>query len=96
MEVEVGEEDDEGGGVGYEGVVHPLGEVAVDVERVHAVDDGQGELELGGREGGGGRGGGEEGERGQRTVHHTQVQGKDIHNVHKTPIPNGVLTAHTE
>ena len=84
MEVEVGEEDDEGGGVGYEGVVHPLGEVAVDVERVHAVDDGQGELELGAlREGGEEGGTKEEGGRGQKTVHHTQVQGKDIHNVHK-------------
>lgn len=32
--VEVGEEEDEGDGVGNERVVHPLGEVTVDVQRV--------------------------------------------------------------
>ena len=46
MEVEVGEENDERSGIADEGEVHPLGEVAVDVERMHAMDDGQRELQL--------------------------------------------------
>ena len=44
--VEIGEEDDEGDCVTDEGVVHPLWEVAVDVERVDGVDYGQTKLEL--------------------------------------------------
>lgn len=44
--VEVGEEQDERDGVRDERVVHPLGEVAVDVQGVDGVDDGQAELQL--------------------------------------------------
>ena len=60
MNVEVGEENDEGRGIRNEGVVHPLGEVAVDVQRVHAVESSATKLELKrdrGREGEGERGG---------------------------------------
>lgn len=44
--VEVAEEDDEGDGVADEGVVHPVGEVAVDVEGQGCVADGDVELNL--------------------------------------------------
>lgn len=44
--VEVAEEDDEGDGVADEGVVHPVGEVAVDVEGQGRVADGDMELDL--------------------------------------------------
>ena len=40
MKVEVSKENDERGSIANESVVHPLREVAVNVERVHAVDDG--------------------------------------------------------
>ena len=46
MVVEVGEEQDEGDGVSDEREVHPFGKVAVNVERVDGVDDGQAELQL--------------------------------------------------
>ena len=46
MDVEVSEEDEEGRGVAYESEVHPFREVAVDVERVHCMDDAQRELQL--------------------------------------------------
>ena len=32
MDIEVGEEYDEGGGIGQECIVHPLGEIAVNVQ----------------------------------------------------------------
>lgn len=44
--VKVAEQDDEGDGVADEGVVHPVGEVAVDVERQGGVADGDVELDL--------------------------------------------------
>lgn len=44
--VEVAEEDDEGDGVADEGVVHPVGEVAVDVKGQGRVADGDVELDL--------------------------------------------------
>lgn len=44
--VEVAKEDDEGDGVAYEGVVHPVGEVAVDVQGQGRVTDGDVELDL--------------------------------------------------
>lgn len=44
--VEVAEEDDEGDGVADEGVVHPVREVAVDVEGQGRVADGDVELDL--------------------------------------------------
>lgn len=40
VDIEVGEEDNKGDGVPNEGIVHPLGEVAVNVEGVHSMDDG--------------------------------------------------------
>ena len=46
MDVEVGEEDDERDGIANQAVVHPLGEVAVNVQRVDCMDDGQSELKL--------------------------------------------------
>ena len=46
VDIEVGEEDDEGSGIAYKCEVHPLWEVAVDVERVERMDDGQTELQL--------------------------------------------------
>ncbi len=46
MNVEVGEEDDEGYSVPNESIVHPFGEVAVNVERVDGMHDGQSELQL--------------------------------------------------
>lgn len=46
MDVKVGKEDYEGDGISNEAVVHPLGEVAVNVQRVSGMDDGQGELKL--------------------------------------------------
>jgi len=46
LDVEISEEDDEGYGVTYQAVVHPLGEVAVHVERMTGMDDGQSELQL--------------------------------------------------
>lgn len=48
--VEVAEEDDEGDGVADEGVVHPVGEVAVDVEGQGRVANGDVELDLVGKE----------------------------------------------
>ena len=47
LDVEVGEETYEGEGVANQGVVHPLGEVTVDVERVDSVDYRKTELKLG-------------------------------------------------
>lgn len=44
--VEVAEEDDEGDGIADEGVVHPVGEVAVDVEGQGCVANGDVELDL--------------------------------------------------
>lgn len=44
--VEVAKQDDEGDGVADEGVVHPVGEVAVDVQRQGSVADGDVELDL--------------------------------------------------
>lgn len=44
--VEVAEEDDEGDGVADEGVVHPVREVTVDIERQGRVADGDVELYL--------------------------------------------------
>ena len=38
VEVEVGEEDDEGDGVADERVVHPFGEVTVDIDGMDSVD----------------------------------------------------------
>ena len=38
VEVEVGEEDDEGDGIADERVVHPFGEVTVDVDGMDSVD----------------------------------------------------------
>lgn len=46
MVVEVAKQEDEGDGVADEGVVHPVGEVAVDVERQGRVADGDVELNL--------------------------------------------------
>ena len=46
VDVEVCEEDDERYGIAYQAVVHPLGEVAVNVEGMAGVDDGQSELQL--------------------------------------------------
>ena len=46
LDVEVGEETDEGEGVANQSVVHPLGEVAVNVERVDSVDYCKTELKL--------------------------------------------------
>lgn len=46
MDVEVSEEDKEGSSIAYEGVVHPLREVAVNVEGVYSMDDTQRELQL--------------------------------------------------
>lgn len=46
MDVEVGEEDDEGDGVANQSPVHPLGEIAVDVEGMDGVDYGKTELQL--------------------------------------------------
>lgn len=48
--VEVAEEDDEGDGVADEGVVHPVGEVAVDVQGQSRVAYGDVELDLEGKE----------------------------------------------
>lgn len=48
--VEVAKEDDEGDGVADEGVVHPVGEVAVDVQGQCRVANGDVELDLEGRE----------------------------------------------
>ena len=61
MDVEVCKEKDEREGIANQNVVHPLGEVAINVERVEGMDDGKGELELW-REREGGREGGREGE----------------------------------
>lgn len=47
--VEVAEEDDEGDGVADEGIVHPVREVAVDVEGQGCVADGDVELDLRGK-----------------------------------------------
>lgn len=44
LDVEVGEEAYEREGIADEGIVHPLGKVTVDVERVNSVNDGQTEL----------------------------------------------------
>ena len=46
LDVEVCKEADEGEGIAYESVVHPLGEIAVDVDRVSAMDYGKTELKL--------------------------------------------------
>jgi len=46
MDVEVSEEDKEGSSIAYKGVVHPLREVAVNVEGVYSMDDTQRELQL--------------------------------------------------
>lgn len=46
MVVEVSEKDDEGDRVADEGVVHPVGEVAVDIEGQGCVADGEVELNL--------------------------------------------------
>ena len=46
MNVEVGEEDDERDGVTNQCPVHPLGEVAVNVEGVDTMDDRKTELQL--------------------------------------------------
>ena len=56
MNVEVSEENNEGRGIRDEGVMHPLGEVAVDVQGVHTVQSGSTKLQLR-RERGEGRGG---------------------------------------
>lgn len=44
--VEIAKQDDESDGIADEGVVHPVGEVAVDVERQSRVPDGDVELNL--------------------------------------------------
>ena len=46
LDVEVGEETDEGEGVANQSVVHPLWEVAVNVERMDGVDYCKTELKL--------------------------------------------------
>ena len=46
MDVEIGEENNEGDGVAYQSVLHPLGEVAINVESICSVDDAQRELQL--------------------------------------------------
>ena len=46
LDVEVSEEADEREGVADESVVHPLGKVAVDVERMEGMDYGKTELKL--------------------------------------------------
>ncbi len=46
LNVEVGEEDDERYSITNESIVHPFGEVAVNVERVDGMHDGQTELQL--------------------------------------------------
>ncbi len=46
MDVEVGEENNERNGVTNQAVMHPLGKVAVDVQRMGGMDDGQRKLQL--------------------------------------------------
>ena len=46
MDVEVGEQDDEGYGIAYQRVVHPFWKVAVDVQGMNSVDYSKAELEL--------------------------------------------------
>ena len=46
VEVEVGEEYDKGCSIANECVVHPLREVAINVERMECMNDGQTELKL--------------------------------------------------
>ena len=47
VDVEVSEENNEGGSVSKESVVHPFGEITVNVERVRAMDEGKRKLQLG-------------------------------------------------
>lgn len=46
LDVEVGEQDDEGYGIAYQRVVHPFWKVAVDVQGMNSVDYSKAELEL--------------------------------------------------
>ncbi len=54
LNIEVSEESNEGDGISNESIVHPLGKVAVNVERVEGMYNGETELQLCVRGAGGG------------------------------------------